>query len=803
MSQLPAELCNVPLELLPQAGDNQYLRLSQDEQWEHLKPVIIELYTGNYGTNNKPLKITQVVAFMKKYYHFQAAQNTYHHKFRKWGVSDRRLTKSMIDEIAAALGRRSAPGMSTSKITLKRGPHEEKLDIKRVKRHLDDNSAATRPETIQSGWLSSWPLPYAAFVSALPKMSDAASPYGTQATTPGYLRIQDSGATSPHGEGVGPSPNMQLLLHKARDDRTSLFLQGRLKDLIVSMNQDDRRICVDYFHEFYMHGFITAKNWGSPLSIVDIPTPSTFKPSAFLQYPSSPLLSDSPSRLRPINPPTSLCRWCIHVKEVRYQPLPNQPSDTDATRTPFADSLQTAIATGEFTELRNDNLPLSHETIIESLTENPIALQLDAWKLAIMAGNSELLLNLSNEYDEQDQELPDEIKTIYPYHLAASFLNGGGPCCTVFGTLAELCPRSFLIRQTVNELGHTILDSLLISVLRSYTIVRPETVSHEFGALSRFPGEEKDMCGRWDADSPDVRELFAQGYARVPTKWKHPFCHSAVQAVCHSAMVVFGTKSSPDINCLSGLFLRRCPECGMELKLGPIHALVVTAFFLGQSGLVGETLFGPIAILVCLLSMGVDVTMTANVSVEEIIRSSDTGHCRHRAMTAAELMQSVPDSVVKSWSDACQIGWDSLLHTLIKGDLFDDDYRHQVQLEVSGDDLDDEPEYSECELSVWFHEDTNVKCTNKMIGLLWATIQAEFLTYRRTKVTDPWISNNFQMDALRLWLRDEAEQFDTPLVWGYFRKASDVCAEWFANMDDYKRATFVHAPDLQSLWFYD
>lgn len=580
------------------------------------------------------------------------------------------------------------------------------------------------------------------------------------------------------------------------------------------------RICVDYFHEFYMHGFITAKNWGSSPSIIDIPTPPVFTPSAFLQYPSSPLLSDSPSRVKPINPPTSLCRWCIHVEEVRYQPLPNQPSDTDTTPTPFAECLQTAIATGEFTELRNDNLPLSHETIIQSLTENPIALQLDAWKLAIMAGNSELLLNLYEEYVERDRELPEEIKTIYPYHLAASFINGGGPCCTVFGTLIQLCPPSYLVRHNVNELGHTIFDSLLVSVLRSHTSVSPETVSHEFGALSRFPGEEKDICGRWDVDSPEVRDLFARGYARIPTKWKHPFCHSSVQAVCHSAMMIFGSQSSSDINCLSGLFLRRCTECGMELRLGPLHAVVVTAFFLAQSGMPGETLFGPLAIVVCLLTMDVDVTTRANLSVEEIIGSSDAGYCRHRALTAAEMMQSVPDSVVERWSDVCQAGWDSLLHTLLKGEAhsFDDDERSQVQSEVSGDDWDDESGSIECKAQEWFHGATTIKCTNKMTGLLWATIQAEFLTYRRTKITDPWISDNFRMGALRAWVRDEAKDFDTPLVregmlnayskcgWfldeqrdGHiFATASDVCAEWFANMDDYEKATFVHAPDIPS-----
>lgn len=57
----------------------------------------------------------------------------------------------MVDEIVAAVGRRSDTGMSTSRITLKRGEREEKLDVKRVRRHLDRGSPVVQPESIQSG----------------------------------------------------------------------------------------------------------------------------------------------------------------------------------------------------------------------------------------------------------------------------------------------------------------------------------------------------------------------------------------------------------------------------------------------------------------------------------------------------------------------------------------------------------------------------------------------------------------------------------------------------------------------------
>ncbi|CZS82832.1 unnamed protein product [Fusarium graminearum] len=770
MSQVPAELINVPPELFPQSEDDKHLRTKHKDRWDLLKPVIVELYTGNYGKNDKPPTIAQIVAFMKKHYSFHAAASEYPHHFRAWKVSDRRLTKAKLNEIAVALERRPTADMSTSKVSLKRGACEAKLDVRQVKRHLVNDTSSSKPEIMQSGWLYSWTLPYAAFVSALPKNPGAASPFGTQPATPSYLDIKSE-----------------------RPSDEPIFAR--------TFGGSYRQICVDYYHEFYMHGFLTAKNWGSPPSIINVRTPSGFTPSAFFEFPSSPLLTDASNHIDIINPPTNLCRWSIHVEEPDYEPLPDQQPDSYPTSMSFPECLQNSISTGDFTELRNDNLPLSHETIVHSLTENPKALELDSWKLAIMAGNDDLLYHLTK--GKNKKQIQEEVKSIYPYHLAASFLNGGGPCCAIFDALNKVVGRSYLLQHNINDLGHTILDSLFVSILRSHTSIQPEIVSDEFRALSRFPGEEKDICGRWDADSPEVRGLFAQGYARIPTRWKHPFCHSAVQA--------------------SGLFVRRCTECGMELKLGPLHALVSTAFFLGQLGMSGETLFGPLAILVCLINMDVDVNMRMNISVEEILRTSEPGQCRHRSMTAAEMMMCVPASVVHNWTNACQVGWDCLLHTLRLAEARSSDTenpyrddRDNPESELSARGIDGESQSSKCIL-LGFHYNSAFKCTHKKIGILWATIQAEFLTYRRLTVNDLWISDHFQTLALQAWLKGETEVFKTPLImqgmlqrysrggWFYddddgslwiYATASNVCKEWFANLDDFGRTTFVPEVDI-------
>jgi hypothetical protein len=412
----------------------------------------------------------------------------------------------------------------------------------------------------------------------------------------------------------------------------------------------------------------------------------------------------------------------------------------------------------------------------------------------------------------------DDIHNIYPCHLAAAFLDGGNTCCATFGELRQFF--SMKPRENLNDIGHTILDALMTSILRSHTTLSPEHVSAAFEPPNRYPGEEKDICGRWDADSPIIRSLFRQGYARVPSQWKHPFCHSSVQAVCHSIIAIFASTVRPDINFHSGLFTRRCGNCGLELKLGPLHTLIVVAFYLAQLGMPGETLFGPVAILVCLLRLGANVSMKVMVSVDAILGTAESDICKHDPIDASELLQGVPAPVISEWSPACQTGWKCISEVLLAAR---EEELEKNMSQGEGHFEDGEECRGSCPLDdqydMGFHGEgwLNLPSGAPKLSLLWATIQTEMLTYRRTGSNDSWISGNFSMDALRAWLTGDEEAFSTPLVtaglmdWSDGRSccgwlntdgqcfipvASEVCTRHFMNMDVYERTTFLPRPDL-------
>lgn len=60
-------------ELLPRSHDAKFLHIPHKSRWEHLKPIIVQLYMGKYGPNGKPMTMSQVAAFMKDHYSFHAA----------------------------------------------------------------------------------------------------------------------------------------------------------------------------------------------------------------------------------------------------------------------------------------------------------------------------------------------------------------------------------------------------------------------------------------------------------------------------------------------------------------------------------------------------------------------------------------------------------------------------------------------------------------------------------------------------------------------------------------------------------
>lgn len=587
---------------------------------------------------------------------------------------------------------------------------------------------------------------------------------------------------------------------------------------------------------------MTAKYWGkgpkqwtpglvSALTLGEFdmaPSPSAINAAS----PSGTQVRHQLTGQNPENP-TQLCKWVIHVPEVLYEAI-KEPQDEvepvfDAQNPSswpawqqempisLVDSMENSLAESSFSATPTTSLPISTESISQSVQQTPEALAIDALRMAIMAGNADSVINVLNAAFRRPSE--NDSRSIHPFHLAAAFLDGGNTCC---GTLHELVRSEYNLplRDNLNDLGHTILDSFMISILRSHTSLGPERVSTGFKPPHRYPGEEKDICGRWDADSPTIRSLFRHGYSRIPTQWKHPFCHSAVQAVCHGLITLFARGIGPEINSPSGLFTRRCKCCGLELKLGPFHTLVVVAFYLAQLGMAGETLFGPLAVLVCLLRLRGRVSIEAKVSVKAILGGAGSELCDHDPIDAIDLLQAVPEDVVAQWSSACQVGWRCILGVLLEARRWE----HQTSL---GEDASPSPEPKEdvirCPIDLQFdlefhsEDDLNLPAGSPISSLLWATIQTELLTYRRVQPTDRWISDRFSMEALCAWLTGDTETFETALVqeglmkWkthegpccGWFNchdvfipVASEVCTEHFMNMDVYGRASFSYRPDI-------
>jgi len=610
----------------------------------------------------------------------------------------------------------------------------------------------------------------------------------------------------------------------------------------------------NYLHDFYVQSFITAKYWGKGPRSWDFATVSAFIRGTLhddvVATPSSELNSTMVTTPRTphgrqanIELPTQKCRWVIHTSPHWYEPIPEQVAEdpeefdirdpgswpqwsTGEQSTPnFPETLQQSVHESNFSPISSEEVALSTQDIKQALQTSPGVLEVDAWKMAIISGNSELISDLY----ENNFCTPVGIDEIYPLHLAATFIDGGNVCCQMIYELTSILGSTYAFGRNLDKLGHTILDKLMVSILRSHTSVSPESVCEYFDPPSRYPGAEKDICGRWDRESPIVNQLFRQGYSQIPTDWKHAFCHTSAQAVCHAMFGIYGAPGISRINDPSGLFLHRCSNCGLQLPLGPLHAAVVVAFYLAYKGMPGETLFGALAMMNCLLRIGANPDISSNISVDAILGVQNESECSHVEMTPRQLMKAVPQNIRQEWSEECETAWACMILVLERAERnFQQSPAPGTSSEssTSDEDMADLSESDDESLSTtcdWMlgegHETYSIPCTGYELGLLWATIQAELLTYRRIDETDPWLSAKIDMHALKSWLSGESQDFSTPLVqndmmtWhsicGWFRpdsgevlpNAEDISKKYFMNMDIYHRATYIDHADFCGAWF--
>lgn len=604
------------------------------------------------------------------------------------------------------------------------------------------------------------------------------------------------------------------------------------------------RITATWLHDFWIHTFVTAKYWGkgpkewtpSLIKFKTLPPEVDFMLDGNQRH-EFQIGGSSTSYVWPtptsIEPPSQLCNWSIHYQDPEYESVSSPATGEDmemedafdiedeSSWPPWSEiepdhnlttSIVNSLQNRDFTTIQDQDLPLASDAIINPTVKSPNEAIPEAIAFAIMARNLEVLEDLTDNFLCASCM---HIKQIHLFHLAATFLDGSRTCCSIMWRLVNcLNEEASIGRNYVDNAGLTVLDALFVSILRSHTTLTPDVLLP--AALSgekqtRFPGATVDVCGRWDADSPCARHLQASGEVNIPPQWKHMFCHTSVQAICHCITAIFTGMWRPDINTPSGLFRRRCP-CGLELTLGPLHALVVTAFHLSQSGLPGETLFGMISCLVCLLTVRADPLLAVDVSVDALIGSGRTADCRHQRLNAAELACYVPEYIIQNWTQDVQLGWRTFTAIL----------NHAVKTEPEVQETPWPPPPSVCTHNVhrvenFFHMDL-VKCGDEKLGMVWAAIQVELLTYRRLKENEPWISPYFDLHEVLQGLQDSNENALQRLVrsdggreianfskCGLFDECDpssigcalreEACNYYFANLEDCERTTFIPARD--------
>ena len=204
----------------------------------------------------------------------------------------------------------------------------------------------------------------------------------------------------------------------------------------------------------------------------------------------------------------------------------------------------------------------------------------------------------------------------------------------------------------------------MIAIVKAHTGCVPGDVDEKMKRQRRFAGEEVDICGRWDPDSREMRALFAKRSPSIPYDWKHKFCHTSVQVICHCISLMFGAEWKPEINHKSGLFKTKCQHCIQELTPLPLHALVMVAFLLAQRGCAEEDLFGIIACLMCLLSRGANPLLGSVLSASVLYGTDPYVGCTHDILTPLQLVERIPRQHLQNWSPAVRTGWGTMGHVL-------------------------------------------------------------------------------------------------------------------------------------------
>jgi hypothetical protein len=609
-----------------------------------------------------------------------------------------------------------------------------------------------------------------------------------------------------------------------------------------------------WLYQFWLFGFTTAKHWGrgprtwnaTNLGFLDWRPPfidSTTKAPGSPDSGTRGQTSNSPGRhnfesMCEVGP-CQFCRWSCHPHydsptssscENESDTASESESDTEHwpkswKDPPFEERLKENLESNSFSSVSSSQVPLSVSAIVKAIKSSPNQLLEEAIGFSIMGRNAPLLYDLL----QKAMEAEPVSSNFYPFHLAISYLDGSKACCLI---LKVLFPRAQLRWQlgwgvnNTNDLGHTLLDNLMITILRNHTSVSPGTVDHALRTHHLFPGQEVDICGRWDADSPCYQELLLSGKSTVPSNWKHKFCHTSAQAVYHCIAEM--DSNFVDLKAPSGLFLNYCSHCGAKLQLSSLHTLIMTSFYLATAGCRDEDLFGMICCLLSLLVCDINPLKTSKISLPILLVAHTADICSHKDYTPAEFAECLADGILDTWPELTKTGWRILCHILRVAEEIWDGFRYEFDSESEsggGSHGDSEGEREDNSTDPSFllscsHHDrygpmrSSVFGKDKTLGHLWAAAQTELLTYRRQRGKEPWTSQKFDLPGVLKCLEERTVP-SIPLVRGAMMKPycacgffeghfstnaptrMKACSSYISNMNQYSRETLI---DERCIW---
>lgn len=525
--------------------------------------------------------------------------------------------------------------------------------------------------------------------------------------------------------------------------------------------------------------------------------------------------------------PATTCCWAIHVWQDDYEdispPSPTAENELEDAEWPqawrqlsFEKMLGDNLETNDFSNIAKEQLPVAVPQIVAAASHSPDEMLKEAIGFAIIGRNQELLENLLAKVNAQKLDLSE----LHPYHLAATYIDGSRTCCSMLQLLSlRLRLPNALSKLYTNDRGHTVLDSLFITILRNHTSISPGMVDFSFRKDKRFFGEDLDICGRWEPDSKCWKELTKKGRAAAPEDWKHKFCHTSTQAIFHSISCLSGFHV---FNIPSGIFMRFCGGCGLNMQLPPLHALVVVSYCLATSGFVEEDLFGAICCLFGLLLAPLDPTLEAAVSMTELLDRENDPSCTHSDLTPAALavrlssnMDMVPETAIVGWRVFCQILQRAERAWISAQEVWDmTEADEQGDLMVPLEMLPNKLDFKECKeycRERWYtvenfgNLESGAFAFDDSLGHVFAVFKTELGTYRRQTGTDSWTSANFDMRAVLEYV-ERKKELCLPLYKEKMMReycccgrfidddidgAEDMQAFHFSNMDNWERTTFI------------